>query len=315
MFGIIGSGFGLYGHLPAIALTSEQSIYLPLRYRTKFESRNELDVFKGRICWVKDEIEVMEKAENIILSVSPILQEKWISQCVLSRNTKTIILEKPLASTPIKSIQLLEKLIISKKNFRINYTFLMLSWFDKINMLLESNEILSLKINWKFLAHHYKHNVQTWKREISMGGGVMRFFGIHFIAVISALEFYEVVSSNAFGNNDDDAFKWEAEFKGKAGATAVLNIDSKSNIEAFNIEMKYLDDSEIKYFNVNLIEPFGEISSVNLDLDSRTEVLQNIYSSILQNEKNEETYTFYKQINNLWLNIEKVTNKVSIPYA
>jgi len=36
MTGIIGSGFGLYGHLPAIAQVDTEPILLPQRYKSKF---------------------------------------------------------------------------------------------------------------------------------------------------------------------------------------------------------------------------------------------------------------------------------------
>ena len=58
MTGIIGAGFGLYGHLPAAMSLSNNPVFLPKRYAELFHKRTELAVFEDRINWVEDEIEL-----------------------------------------------------------------------------------------------------------------------------------------------------------------------------------------------------------------------------------------------------------------
>ena len=55
MFAILGSGFGLYGYLPALVEGCEQPVVLPERYRARFDERSELARFAINVQWEDDE--------------------------------------------------------------------------------------------------------------------------------------------------------------------------------------------------------------------------------------------------------------------
>ena len=97
---ILGSGFGLYGYLPAIIEAGSDRIVLPKRYRAKFSTRPELSRFADAIEWVLDENAALERADWVIAALSPELQMRWLSHCRQLPNVERLVLEKPLAPTP-----------------------------------------------------------------------------------------------------------------------------------------------------------------------------------------------------------------------
>ena len=55
---IIGSGFGLYGYLPAIFHVSKK-IYLKQQYEFFFSTRSELKKFSKKIIWYHDQNKII----------------------------------------------------------------------------------------------------------------------------------------------------------------------------------------------------------------------------------------------------------------
>ena len=76
MFGILGSGFGLYGYLPAAVALGFSPILCPARYQDKFFSRDELKKFNESISWVDTDQDLIEMATTLVISKRPIDQFK-----------------------------------------------------------------------------------------------------------------------------------------------------------------------------------------------------------------------------------------------
>ncbi len=309
MFGIIGSGFGLYGHMPAICGLSTEKVLLPKRYLPVFEKRTELSLLRNQIQWLEDEESVIERAETIVLSLWPKGQEELIKTCLSYAHIKAIALEKPLASTPADSIDLLQKLRDSDKIFRINYAFIYTAWFSQLKDQLK--EAKTIKINWNFLAHHYKHDLHNWKRQVSAGGGVIRFFGIHLIAILSALNFDEVSYSKAAGMSDEDIYEWKAGFKNKEGILCEVVLDSCSSTEQFAIDVTNKTENTAP-LHIHLKNPFGDVLAPSNGLDKRVQGLTELYKSLSEKNESESCYRLYQLTNTLWQTVEELTvlNKV-----
>ena len=65
---------------------------------------------------------VLNQIDTLILSVPPLYQSGILNKS-LDYSHKNIILEKPIAPSPEKSINILNKLKDLNKNFRIGYSF------------------------------------------------------------------------------------------------------------------------------------------------------------------------------------------------
>ena len=110
MIAILGSGFGLYGYLPALIDGCAERVVLPERYRTRFCERPELARFTSNVQWRHNETKVLDCASGVVLALQPNNQSEWIPQCLARTNIERLLLEKPLAQSPKIAIDLFNEL-------------------------------------------------------------------------------------------------------------------------------------------------------------------------------------------------------------
>ena len=91
--------------------------------RDNFLRRTELANFKSKIIWIKNLKLFLNQIDTLILSVPPLYQSGILNKSLDYSHIKNIILEKPIAPSPEKSINILNKLKDLNKNFRIGYSF------------------------------------------------------------------------------------------------------------------------------------------------------------------------------------------------
>jgi predicted dehydrogenase len=315
MYAIIGGGFGLYGYLPAVVNTAKESkIYLPEKYLRVIENRSELSFCVSHIKWVKSELELFNKADVIVIARRPIDTLNIISQLTKkNRNIKKVILEKPVARTPEESHNLLQ--ILDKNNiiYQIGYLFLYTDWLSHLKFLTKTKHVkyATIEIEWTFTAHHYSNDLNNWKRFNSCGGGALRFYGIHLIALASYLEYNNIKFSetSVCGLGKDECIRWNAEFFSCSNSRLIVTVDSNSASENFNIYSVNGYNKEV-IFSMNT--PFDVISKVYKDMnnprysDGRIEFIEKM---LLSEEGCDINSVTYSNINTLWRNVESVNKK------
>ena len=124
---ILGSGFGLYGYLPALAALQSR-VLLPERYRTVVASRAELSGFAAGIDWVADEHAAIDCAQALVIARRPADQSSLIAEILRQNELKRLLLEKPLAPTPALAAQLQNQIEASGKILRMGYMFGFTDW-------------------------------------------------------------------------------------------------------------------------------------------------------------------------------------------
>jgi hypothetical protein len=299
MIGILGSGFGLYGYLPAIAQSCTDMILLPCRYKEKFDSRVELNPFIDRIIWVDSEEILLKQVDTIIFALIPTKQMYWLEKIIYYPNIYRVILEKPIATSPELSEIMLVNLINSKKIFRISYSLIYTDWATKLLTLLSSKpNIDTININWSFFAHHYKNNLDNWKRHSIHGGGIIRFYGIHIIALLVFIGFPIVDTSIIYETEKKDSFRWVASFTNDKQQLCQICIDTMAH-DKFDIEVLTLNTIEQKMVLGN---PFNDTPSGTLD--SRVYVLRRLLDSMYDTN---DINSLYKNVNHLWKKVEEKT--------
>ena len=75
--GILGSGFGVYGYLPAVCKNLWTPIILE-KNRSKIEARPELFQYKDRITYVSAEKTLIENSHSLIIATTPTYQTKFL---------------------------------------------------------------------------------------------------------------------------------------------------------------------------------------------------------------------------------------------
>jgi hypothetical protein len=242
MLGILGGGFGLYGYLPASATLLKEPVLLLNKYKPIIDSRHELLSFKDQIIWLESEEELIQTADSLVISRRPVDQEGLVSKCLLQTNLKRVMFEKPLASSPQKAQKILDQIANSDKNCSVGFTFRFTNWARQLKEKLfngEFSEHESINLSWHFMADHFSRNLETWKMDHAQGGGAIRFYGIHVIALLAELGYKNVASSSVSSSNSNHSYhSWSASFTDSQLPTFFVSLDSKSKTSYFKVHFK-----------------------------------------------------------------------------
>jgi hypothetical protein len=163
----------------------------------------------------------------------PALQARLCDALAARPNVGTVVLEKPVAADPEAAARVYEKLVASGKAVIVDYSFLYAKWYEPFGALLSAAPEGSASIAWTFRAHHYRHDLANWKRDAQAGGGVVRFFGIHVIALLASLGYTQVVRSRLESAAGQASARWVARFMRPAGPAMDVTVDSNADAARF----------------------------------------------------------------------------------
>lgn len=243
---ILGSGFGLYGYLPAL-IGQGCSVLLPERYRAVIEGRAELAEFAHQIKWVVDEGNALDRAEAVVVARRPGDQAALLAGILRRPNLQRLLLEKPLAPNPEEAGRLQSELLASGRIVRVGYIFGHTDWGKRLLEQASSPQRCGdLRIHWSFRAHHYATDQQNWKRSHAQGGGALRFYGIQLLALTAELGFCRARISTISSAKPDEVESWSATLENDAGDLCELNVRS---------------NAELSRFSVTASSPFGSVVS------------------------------------------------------
>lgn len=282
---ILGSGFGIYGYLKALEKIKKIKILINKSSISKIKSyKNKNELIKLNLD------EIIKNSNTIIIAKRPSDQTKLIYKIIKKNKELMLYLEKPIAQNPKKSLEVLKFLKKNKINFKVNYIFYYTKWFSDISKKCKSrnNEIT---INWSFT----NYNLNSWKFKKIFGGGIIRYYGIQTIAIISAMSFNKCLSSN-LKKYSEHAYSWNAIFensnRNKFNVNFFLNYGKNlftiynNNREIVNMENpfskkknNYKDDNRIKF----LIKHIK--NQRNLSIKDHTRIIQ-LWQKVEQKTKN-----------------------------
>lgn len=293
MFTIFGSGFGLYGYLPAIIDGLKADVCLPEKYRVTINSRSDLERFESQITWVDTEDSAIKCSDKIVISVKPKAQAPIVRRCLGLGFSGRFYLEKPLSNSPAESEVLLELLDSHLVDYSIGYSFLYLERLQEIFKNYAPEKMI--QIEWFFMAHHFANRLNNWKRHETEGGGVLRFYGIHIVALLAWHGYSGVVNSRLTGEKPGEPSLWEAGLSHQDTTKCNIIVNSRSEKLFFRVKV----DSKVILsvddpFYANGLSKVGEdrrfLSLVRFLKDS---------SDLAYNKK------LYRSINKAWASIER----------
>lgn len=303
-WGLVGGGFALYGYLPALAKAGASNILADARYRNIVAARPELIPYENLIEWVSSREKLMKQAQSLILAVPPGVQESIIASLTSTKKYAHIILEKPLAPCPSAAERTLTLSVRGADVIRIGYNFPYLKWAERLKQGLISGSERNYAVNWSFLAKHFGASAPSWKSIKSDGGGILRFYGIHVIALLASLGRWNVDSSTIKSNSAQIEFAWKARFTERSGKSVAIDINSCANENLFEV----LAATESSRSLTKLTTPFDELGASDGE-DHRIPVLLKIIESV--DQPNIGFYNFYSEVNRLWSQIEHCTVSMS----
>jgi predicted dehydrogenase len=174
-FGILGSGFGMYGYLPAL-LNSGHEVTTLSEYKAKLELRPELAKFIDQVTFTSEQ-EILDNCENLVIAKDPRSQYQLLSknqfQC------RRLFLEKPLAPSISQHKEMLKVLESQNINFSLGYLFQFTPWWKRIASDILLGHSLEVEIDWRLSIP------QGWKNSHQDGGGMVAFYAIHFAPILN----------------------------------------------------------------------------------------------------------------------------------
>jgi predicted dehydrogenase len=295
-FAIFGSGFGLYGYVPALISGCSQAVCLPERYRVTITARADVRRFEDAIDWRCDDGEALNKADAVVISRRPVDQLEMIRVCVGKTNVRAMLLEKPLAVSPRLAAEALDLLEASGKAFRIGYNFRFTPWAVALKRDIRSiAETDCLRIVWQFRAHHYAHDLSNWKRLVSEGGGALRFFGIHLVGLLAELGYNEVLRSLETSSAPNECEIWSAVFVGPGLPDCSVEVASNATAPRFAVD-RIGEDGRVTPV-VALGDPF-EARVATGCFDRRFHILTEVCRDLINGPA--KSYAWYRQSVRLW---------------
>jgi predicted dehydrogenase len=184
---IVGSGFGMYGLLPAfsdikgckvVSICGKNSERM-LDYCKKL-NLNQYTNWK--------EMLQKEKPDAVAIAVIP-KHQYTIAKYALENNI-AVFAEKPLSTSLQTSLEL-NKLAKEKKlPNMVDFIFPEIPEWNSAKKAIENGligKILNVTVDWNFLSHDLKNGIDSWKTDVEQGGGALSFYFSH---VLYYLEYF-----------------------------------------------------------------------------------------------------------------------------
>lgn len=150
------------------------------------------------------------------------------------------------------------------------------------------------------MANHFDKKLPTWKRNRTEGGGVLRFYGIHLVALLASQGYDGVLESKIEGDLPDEPLRWRAVLTGSGLANCNVFLDSFCTQKRFEISQNHAGHKRIMS---RAADPF-ESEHPDQCADSRIGPLRGLIHSFDENDEDFKRY--YKNAINLWALIENV---------
>lgn len=186
--GIVGSGFGMYGLLPAFAgiRNCKVTCICGKQSQRLLDSCKKYKVKNIYTDWQK--MLKMEDLDALAIAVPPNAQYQIAKQAL--KQGLSVFAEKPLALSVKQAAELVSLAKKHKAITAVDFIFPEIPQWKKAKQLLSQNKIgklLFIKADWDFLSYDLKNKIRSWKTDVKRGGGALSFFFSH---VLYYLEYF-----------------------------------------------------------------------------------------------------------------------------
>ena|SRR5438105_1408176 len=189
--GIIGSGFGLYGLLPAFhALPNCQVVAFCGKPSPRLINSMKTLSLEGKIeCYQSwKEMLAVAPLDAIAIAVPPHAQYQ-IAKMALEKNMH-IFAEKPLAAQLMHAYELAELARRQKITHTVDFLFPEIDVWQMAKKMLDEKKFESIRhvsVNWDFRSYDVRNKISSWKTDPRLGGGALSFYFSH---VLYYLEYF-----------------------------------------------------------------------------------------------------------------------------
>jgi len=219
---IVGKGFGLRAHLPALRALKHEVVALVTRDQVQAEQlAKENGITRGLGDWKR--LLDLSELDGVILSCPPKIQYE-IGRVLLDKNIP-VFFEKPLATNPEQSAELLKLATTHQVPTAINFEFpesLAFQWATKMISENTLGPLKRLSYHWHVQTYASRNNIQSWKTNPDDGGGALMQFGSHALYHIEGFSGpIQTITKSTLSNT-----AFSLTLNAQSGAMIDLNVDT-----------------------------------------------------------------------------------------
>lgn len=177
---IVGSGFGLYGLLPAFNSIKECRVVAICGKKTKRLRNYCSSINLKNIYSYWEAMLDSEKIDILAIAVPPIMQYE-IAKVAIKKHIN-IFAEKPLAANYNQALELFKLAKKCKIKHAVDFIFPEIEEWKKVKQFIDNKKFGKLKqfsVDWDFLSYDIKNRKSSWKTDVALGGGALSFYFSH----------------------------------------------------------------------------------------------------------------------------------------
>ncbi|MBI2196488.1 Gfo/Idh/MocA family oxidoreductase [Candidatus Daviesbacteria bacterium] len=224
--GIIGSGFGLYGLLPAFNSTVGCKVIAICGKKTERLVKYCQSIGLGKIYTSWQEMLATEKINAVAIAVPPNAQHNIIRAAL--RKNLHIFAEKPLALNYQQAKELLRIATKKKITNAVDFIFPEIEAWQKVKEMIDKKvygKLRHISLNWDFLSYDIKNKISSWKTNTREGGGALSYYFSH------SLYYLEYLAGEITGIKSQFFYSKESINSGEVGLDLLLSF--KTGIKGY----------------------------------------------------------------------------------
>mgnify|MGYP001127026646 FL=1 len=270
---IVGSGFGMYGLLPAFSRIKECKVVSICGKNSEMLSNYCKKLGLNRYTdWRK--MLQKEKPDAVAIAVIPSHQYE-ITRYALE-NGMAVFAEKPLTTSFDTSLELNKLAKKKRMPNMLDFLFPEIPEWHAAKKAIENGligEILKVNVDWTFLSYDLMNHIKSWKTDVKQGGGALSFYFSHvfyyleyFLGRIKNIE-CNFSSSEKSLNKGETGIDMTISFENGCVGNAhmdISNADQQKHKVEFHAEGKTII---LQNFNSNFVDNFELILNTSKGIE------------------------------------------------
>ena len=270
---IVGSGFGMYGLLPAFSRIKECKVVSICGKNSEMMLNNCKKLGLNRYT---DWREMLQKEKPDAVAISVIPSHQYEIAIYALENGMAVFAEKPLTTSFDTSLELNK--LAKKKRLpnMLDFLFPEIPEWHAAKKAIENGligEILKVNVDWTFLSYDLMNHIKSWKTDVKQGGGALSFYFSHvfyyleyFLGRIKNIECNFSSSEKSLNKGEtgtDMTISFENGCVGNAHMD-ISNTDQQKHKVEFHAEGKTMI---LQNFNSNFVDNFELILNTSKGIE------------------------------------------------
>ena len=270
---IVGSGFGMYGLLPAFSRIKECKVVSICGKNSEMMLNNCKKLGLNRYTdWRK----MLQKEKPDAVAIAVIPSHQYEIAIYALENGMAVFAEKPLTTSFDTSLELNKLAKKKRMPNMLDFLFPEIPEWHAAKKAIENGligEILKVNVDWTFLSYDLMNHIKSWKTDVKQGGGALSFYFSHvfyyleyFLGRIKNIE-CNFSSSEKSLNKGETGIDMTISFENGCVGNAhmdISNADQQKHKVEFHAEGKTII---LQNFNSNFVDNFELILNTSKGIE------------------------------------------------